>query len=348
MTGVLFDVIPVNIMTGFLGSGKTTLLNEILRGQAFQDTAVLINEFGAVGLDHLLVAEVAPNTVLLANGCLCCSINGDFTAALAKLFEARSRGAIPAFRRVIVETTGIATPAPLIASILTDPVVRHHYRMGITVTVVDAVNAQLQSQRHPEWMSQVCAADRIVLSKTDLITPEHAALTDAWLRQLNPAAPIVTRIPGDTGADSLLDAGLAGDDPAAEVSKWFPLRADSTGGTNRSSAFHRTASASHSLQAANLTLNGQVDWVSFSLWLSMLLHRHGDKILRVKGLLNVAGMDAPVALHGVHHLIHPVVHLKTWPDENRNSRLVFITEGISEDALNRSFQRFCDHLDQGG
>jgi G3E family GTPase len=345
MTAAQFDVIPVNILTGFLGSGKTTLLNEILHDRAFEDTAVLINEFGAVGLDHLLVAEVAPNTVLLANGCLCCSVNGEFTAALVNLFEARSRGTIPNFQRVIVETTGIATPGPLIASILNDPVVRHHYRMGITVAVVDAVNASFQSERHPEWIAQVCAADRIVLSKTDLVTAEEAENTDAWIRGLNPVAEIVPRTLGETGADSFLDAGLAGNDPTAEVVKWFPRREKLLNGSYGASAFHRADQSTPPLQAACMVLDKQVNWVSFSLWLSMLLHRHGDKILRVKGLLDIAGAEAPVALHGVHHLIHPPVHLRSWPNENRRSQLVFITEGISEDELVCSFKRFCDHLD---
>ena len=197
-----YDILPVTLVTGFLGSGKSTLLADVLHGDAAKDTAVLINEFGEVGLDHLLVGEVDARTVLLDNGCVCCSIRGELKEALATLFSQRARGDLPPFSRVVLETTGLATPAPIVATLLADPVIRSHYALNATVTVVDALNAAQQRARHPEWLAQVSAADRLLISKSDLVdSTDIAAL-----------AHIVGAL---TSRGYLLVAAVGNDGPAA-------------------------------------------------------------------------------------------------------------------------------------
>src|SRR6201998_2428766 len=192
MTTVSFDLIALNVITGFLGSGKTTLLRNLLASDLGHETAVLINEFGEVGIDHLLVGEVAPDTVLLKSGCVCCSIRGELKDALVQLFSRRQKGEVPKFCRVILETTGLADPAPIFATILSDPMLRHHFRLGVIVTVVDAFNAALHERLHPEWTAQVAAADRLVLTKRDLVTDQAGEALQKHLERINPAALILT------------------------------------------------------------------------------------------------------------------------------------------------------------
>jgi G3E family GTPase len=354
-----YDIIPVTLVTGFLGSGKSTLLADVLTGEAARDTAVLVNEFGEIGLDHLLMGEVDAQTVLLENGCVCCSIRGELKDALAALFSKRARGDVPAFSRVVIETTGLATPAPIIATLLADPVIRSHYALNVTVTVVDAVNAELQRERYPEWLAQISATDRIVISKADLVGAQQVDALRIALAALNPLAEIVTRA---SSADALRDLLFI---PARFVPDAVQsmnrigagtLRLGEGGGTRLS---HRAETQpqphtqpqtlSNAITSTCLTIDIPIDWQVFTLWFTLLLNRHGDKILRVKGLLSLEGSDRPAVLHAVQHLVHPVLHLDAWPDEpqgSRASRLVFITEGIDAHAIENSYQRFCAVLAQ--
>ncbi|WP_268797629.1 CobW family GTP-binding protein [Pseudomonas huanghezhanensis] len=323
--------IALNVITGFLGSGKTTLLKRLLMDENLGDTALLINEFGDVGIDHLLVEEVAPDTVLLPSGCVCCSIRGELKDALTGLLERRAKGEIPAFRRVILETTGLADPAPILATLGMDPHLRGRFHIGLVVTLVDATHATLQARLHPEWMAQVAAADRLLISKTDVVTDDEQQALRARLQAINPA-PILNTADIYSGDQLLLGEGLRGSAPCAEVTRWQLHRVVSTQGR------HGDA------QVCCLTFERPLDWVGFGVWLSMLLRCHGERILRVKGLLNVHNNSAPVVIHGVQHCLHAPVHLSAWPGEDRTSRLVFILRGLDPALLQRSFEVFSRSL----
>jgi G3E family GTPase len=323
--------IALNVITGFLGSGKTTLLKRLLADENLGDTALLINEFGDVGIDHLLVQEVAPDTVLLPSGCICCSIRGELKDALTGLLERRARGEIPAFRRVILETTGLADPAPILATLGMDPHLRGRFHIGLVVTLVDASHAELQARLHPEWMAQVAAADRLLISKTDVVDAEQLHALRTQLQAINPA-PIVNTADIHSGDQLLLGQGLRSAEPAQEVARWQLQRVQST------PARHGDA------QVCCLTFERPLDWVGFGVWLSMLLRCHGERILRVKGLLNVNNSQAPVVIHGVQHCLHAPVHLPAWPDDDRSSRLVFIVRGLDPAQLQRSFDVFSQCL----
>ncbi len=316
--------IALNVITGFLGSGKTTLLKRLLQGESLGDTALLINEFGDVGIDHLLVEEVAPDTVLLPSGCVCCSIRGELKDALLGLLQRRERGEIPAFKRVILETTGLADPAPILATLNNDVQLRGRFHIGLVITLVDASHAALQERLHPEWLAQVAAADRLLLSKTDLAG--DCAPLRAHLQALNAGTPILDTHDIHSGDQLLLGEGLRGAEPAVEVSRW---------------QLHQPTATTHgAAQVCCLTFDQPLDWVGFGVWLSMLLRCHGERILRVKGLLNVNASNAPIVIHGVQHCLHAPVHLPAWPGSDRQSRLVFILRGLDPAQLRRSFEVF--------
>ncbi|TDV58233.1 G3E family GTPase [Pseudomonas graminis] len=323
--------IALNVITGFLGSGKTTLLKRLLQDETLGDTALLINEFGDVGIDHLLVEEVAPDTVLLPSGCVCCSIRGELRDALTDLLQRRARGEVPAFRRILLETTGLADPAPILATINNDPHLRGRVHVGLVVTVVDASHAALQERLHPEWMAQVAAADRLLISKTDLADDEALQTLQRRLQSINPA-PVLTTDSIQSGDQLLLGDGLHSGEPAQEVARWHLM------------AVRSTAARHGEAQVCCLTFERPLDWVAFGVWLSMLLRSHGERILRVKGLLNVNNSHAPVVIHGVQHCLHAPVHLPQWPGDDHRSRLVFIVRGLDTVLLRRSFEVFIERL----
>jgi len=325
---------PVNLITGFLGSGKTTLLQRLLADPALADTAVLINEFGEVGLDHHLLERIDDTMVLLPSGCLCCTIRGELSTAMRELHSRRERGDLPRFRRLVVESTGLADPFPILSTVQADPVLRHHFRLGNVITTVDAVNGLNQLARQVECTKQIAIADRLVLTKTDLAEP---AVTDALvgrLSRLNPSAPLWRAAETPIDAAALLAHDMfatAGRSEAART--WFAAEL-AAAGTNDRSRHDET------IQAFALAFDGAVDWTMFGLWLTMLLNRHGDRVLRVKGILNVADSETPVAIHGVQHLVHPPVHMAAWPDGDRRSRLVFIVDGLDRGLIERSLGAF--------
>jgi G3E family GTPase len=342
-----YDIIPVTVVTGFLGSGKSTLLADVLKGEAARDTAVLVNEFGEVGLDHLLIGEVEARTVLLDNGCVCCAIRGELKDALATLFSQRARGEVPPFSRVVLETTGLATPAPIVATLLGDRIVSSHYSIGAIVTVVDALNAGQQHARHPEWLAQVAAADRLLISKADLAGDVRTDTLERTLAQLNPAARIARRTQRDD-ASLVLDPAANAHDFADFVRRANVRETNAGGDPNPLArlALHREHLSA--ITSFCIDFDEPLDWPVFTLWFTMLLNRHGDNILRVKGLLALAGATQPVVVHAVHHLVHPVLHLDAWPDARpdgaKHSRLVFIAEGLDGDAVRASYRRFRRHL----
>ncbi len=331
--------IPLSVITGFLGSGKTTLLNRLLAHPDMGETAVLINEFGEVALDHLLVRQVSEDVVLLSSGCLCCSVRGDLVDALRDLFLKRVHGEVPEFRRAVIETTGLADPAPIIHTLMTDPLIGARYRLDGIVTTIDAVFGAGQLSAHAEAVKQAAVADRLVLSKTDIATTAAIAELRRRLRSLNPGAPMVLSADGAVGPEDLFGCGLfdaLGKIP--DVQRW--LNAEAYGHHHH----HAMDVNRHDdrISAFCLTIDKPVAWQGLVTWLEMLLATHGESLLRLKGILNVAGQEKPVAIHGVQHVFHPPVTLPAWPDEERRSRLVFITRDMGRDAVEATFHAFAD------
>ncbi len=313
---------PVTLLTGFLGAGKTALLARLLRWPALRDTAVLINEFGEVGLDHLLVEPLEGEVALLRGGCVCCSIRGDLKAALVDLHDRRRRGLVPDFRRVVIETTGLADPGPAVATLVADPVLRHAFTTAAIVTVVDAVNGAHTLDTHEEAVRQAACADRLILSKTDLAPPAAVAALRARLAALNPLAPVT-----DLTLDDAPEAALLTDDPTgpANARRWLCAEVPAN---------------PHGPVGAVTIESGPVDWTRFGLWLGMLLNRHGARILRLKGLVAVEGVATPVVIQGVQHLVHPPRHLAEWPEGGARTRLVLIGHDLDGALLRRSYGAF--------
>ena len=324
---------PVVVVTGFLGSGKTSLLNRALRDPALGDCAVLVNEFGEVGLDHHLLEVIDGNTVLLASGCVCCTIRDDLKGAVLELQDKRARGAVPAFSRLVIETTGLADPTPIIATFMSDQSLRYHYRPSLVVTTVDAVLGLATLDTHQESVKQVALADRLVLTKTDLASRSALAALRERLAAVNQAAHVVTALDEALDVAELLrvDAYTRGH-RETEVARWF----------STASHHHHIDDSRHDsdIHTFCMVVDDALDWTAFGVWLTMLLHCHGDKVLRVKGMLNVQGVATPVVVNGVQHLVHPPVHLARWPDTDRRSRLVFIVQGLAQQALEESLAAF--------
>jgi G3E family GTPase len=334
--------IPVNVITGFLGSGKTTLLQRLLSSPGLADTAVLVNEFGEVGLDHHLLRRLDEDIILLQSGCLCCTIRGDLSTAMRDLYGRRERGEILAFQRLVIETTGLADPVPILSTVISEPVLRHHFRLGNVVTTVDAVNGLSHLEHQEESVKQAAVADRIVITKTDIAGGREVAELRRRLARLNPAAPtlqIAPRLPLDP--DLLLTHDVYDPDSRAEeVRRWLAIeneRADSFLPDHRHIDVNRHDTR---IQAFCLRFERPLDWTTFGIWLTMLLHCHGSNVLRVKGMLNVAANPGPVVIHGVQHLVHPPDHLLEWPDDDHSSRVVFIVKGLSRDMIERSLAAF--------
>ncbi len=312
---------PVTLLTGFLGSGKTTLLRRLLAGPALGDTAVIINELGEVGIDHLLVERLDDQMVLLKSGCVCCTVRGELATAMRDLHSRRERGAVPPFRRLVIESTGLADPFPVLSTLKADPVLRHHFHAAGVITTVDTVNGMHQLERHIESVRQVAIGDVIVLTKTDIAEAAVTARLVARLGTINPSAPLLSAAEASLDAAVLLQSGSSGGFKAIDESAV-------------GMAAHRGVSA------FSIIVDEPLDWTAFGIWLTMLLNRHGERILRVKGILALAGEERPIAVHGVQHLVHAPTHLSRWPSEDHRSRLVFIVEGIEPDAIRRSFSVF--------
>jgi G3E family GTPase len=321
---------PVTLVTGFLGSGKTTLLQRLLAEPALSDTAVLINEFGEIGLDHHLLERIDETMVVLQSGCLCCTIRGELAAAIKDLHSKRERGLVPPFRRLVIESTGLADPFPILSTVQADPVLRHHFCLGNVITTIDAVNGTRQLDAQPESVKQVAVADRLVLTKTDLAAPETARRLIERLRRINPTAPLWHSADRAVDAEVLLARDTIDAGSAERCWPAYPPPADHTLGSRHHDDIRSVA----------LNWDQPVDWAMFGIWLTMLLHRHGNEVLRVKGILNVAGTETPVAVHGVQHLVHPPTHMNAWPDTDRRSRLVLIVKGLAPATIERSLRTF--------
>ncbi len=333
------DPIPLTVLTGFLGAGKTTLLNRLLKDEALSQTAVIINEFGDVALDHLLVEYVGDNMVLLQSGCLCCTMRGDLVDALETLLRDLDNRRCT-FRRVLLETTGLADPAPVLQTAMAHPYLVQRYRLDGVVTVVDCVNGEATLDAHPEAVKQAAVADRIVLSKTDLATPEQRARMIARLRALNPAAPILDAAKGEAAAERLLACGLY--DPGRkipDVKKWLAAEAYADGHDHHH--HHDVNRHDEHIGAFVLTADAAIPAGTLEMFLELLRATYGDRLLRLKGIVKLAEMpDTPVVVHGVQHVFHPTARLPCWPDDDHRSRLVFITRDLPERTIRELFEAF--------
>jgi G3E family GTPase len=311
--------IVVDVVTGFLGAGKTSLLRRLLRQPDMAGAAVLVNEFGEIGLDHMLLERLEGDVVLLKNGCVCCTVRGDLKDALARLIGRRARGEI-VFDRIAIETTGLADPTPVVATIVSDPALRSRLRLGATLAVVDGLHGLATLAAHDVSLRQAAAADRIAITKADLAQPDHLEALERRLSALNPAAEIL-RLDLETAPPRLW---LQTAERSFRVTADEPAEGDG-----------------HGPRAFLLEADAPLDWARFGLWLSMLLNRHGDDILRMKGLADIAGVDGPVAIQGVQRVVHAPEHLAAWPDGRRGSRLIVIARAhVAPDRVRRSFQAF--------
>ena len=339
MNAPTYDRIPVTVLTGFLGSGKTTLLQGLLEGDSGARVAVLINELGEVGLDHLLVKNVTETAVVLQNGCVCCTIRSDLQKGLRDLIDGRSRGDVPPFDRVLLETTGLADPVPIAQTLTADAMLRRQVRLANIITTVDALFGMEQLDTHGESRRQAAIADRLVLTKTDLAEPEQVRSLRRKLESVNPMAMML-----DAFRDRPLWPVLLDMDPFDPQTKTEEVRA----WLARLPAAEEEGHHHHddSIRTFAVRTERRLDWTAFAVWLSALVHRHGSKILRIKGLLDVPGARGPVVLHTVQRYITPPMHLDAWPDDDHSSRLVFIVQGLPVKKIRDSLDRFLDVLEE--
>ena len=344
---------PIYVLTGFLGSGKTTALNFLAKQSEFVRTLVLINEFGEIGLDHDLVTFSGDElAVQMASGCVCCTIRGDLVKTLHDAPGRFSRGGVPWFDRVVIETTGLADPAPILHTLMNEPTLVSRYRLQGVISTVDAVNGENSLDRHSEAAKQVAVADRLLLTKLDLAEESRLLTLTNRLRALNPAAPHYPAHNGAFDLDGLLSQGPY--EPSSKVSdvlEWLRDEAYEGSSSPSSNAHHTYHNIDHGhhhdlnrhddeIRATCITLEEPVSGKAVDAWLEALLRWRGEDLLRVKGIIHVAELDAPMIIHGVQHIFHPPFVLPEWPSEDRRTRIVFIARNIEEETLRETLEVF--------
>ncbi len=336
MTKVEVDSLPVSVITGFLGSGKTTLLNRLIQHPGMAKTAVVINEFGEIGIDNMLVESVDDDVVLMSSGCLCCTIRGELVDTLKSLFTRRAKQEIPDFERLVIETTGLADPAPILHTLMADPFLMGRYRLDGVISTADAMLAANTMEKHAEAIKQAAVADRIVITKSDLADDGAIEALEGQLSGLNPAAHIHRAAHGEIDPALLFNAGLY--DPetkSLDVQRWLSAEAyeEPDGHGHDHGHEHDVNRHDDQIQAYCVYLDERLPWDQIASWLELLTTYRGDDILRIKGMLNVAESETPIVVHGVQHMFHPPVQLDEWPDDDHRSRIVFITRGLDREVV---------------
>jgi G3E family GTPase len=346
-------VFPLTLITGFLGAGKTTLLNRLLRAPALANCLVLINEFGEIGLDHLLVENVAGDMVVMTSGCLCCTIRGDLVAALEDLLRRRDNGRIAPFNRVVIETTGLADPAPVLHTIMYHPYLMLRFRLDGVITLVDALNGEASLDRHAEAVKQAAVADRLVITKTDLVGDDSVlAALKARLARLNPTALQLDAARGEAIAAKLFDVGLY--DPekkTPDVRRW--LNAEAADRAHAHHGGHGDGDHDHEPQDVNrhdarirafaLRHAEPLPASTVDMFFELLRSAHGAHLLRVKGIIALTDdPERPLVVHGVQHVFHPPVRLDAWPDEDHTTRIVFILHDMQPAFIEAVWKAFAN------
>lgn len=328
--------LPVTLVTGFLGSGKTTLLNFLLKQPELSDTAVIINEFGDIGLDHLLVEAADENMLLMASGCICCTIQGDLAGTLQDLLNKRGKNGVPPFRKVVIETTGLADPVPILKTLMTHHIISNHFVLDGVVTVVDAVNGPEQLNLHLESVKQAAIADRIVVAKEDLAEPKKLAALKSQLAEINPGADQLTANNGVLNPLDLFEIGLESRGArGADVEDWLRLDAFKE---HRHHHHDHEHGEGNSVQTFAVHIEKPIHPMGLKLWVDAISTFLGPGLLRVKGILNVKG--EPIVVHAVQQVFHEPQALTAWPDDDHRSRIVFITLGLDENEIRQSLNAF--------
>lgn len=336
--------IPITVITGFLGSGKTTLLSALLKQEEMANTAVIINEFGEVGLDHALIERSDENIVEMQNGCICCTIREDLQKTLLDLVDKMTKGAVKPFDRVVIETTGLADPVPIIHTLMSSFELYRLYTLDGVITLVDAVNGEQTLDTQQESVKQAALAERIILSKTDIADKTTQESLIKRLKALNPAVTIIPSVNGEISLSEIFDLGTY--DPnhkSRDVNEWLAAEKYEDTNAHEHEHHHHTHDHDHhhhdvsrhgeNIRSFVMTCDKPVNFHAFQFFLHVLAGQMGPDLLRVKGIINVAGEESPAVVHGVQHIFHPVRWLEKWPDEDTRTRLVFIVRNIEKKSV---------------